>query len=450
MTTPSPRAAITTLGCKLNQYESEQIREQLARLGYDIVAFGDVADVYVVNSCTVTGRTDRDCRRLARKAKRQNPAATVVMAGCYAEVSREELREIPEIDLVLGNEDKVRLLELLPQAAALAAALQAVGLPTAACDLPRYSAGAMVTEFARHTRAFVKVQEGCDAACTYCVIPKARGASRSVPLADVLEQCRRLAAGHPEVVLIGTHLGRYGQDLPEARDLAGLCRRLCAEPSVRRLRLSSIEPREITPELIALTSAGGRALSGAGKLCRHLHIPLQSGCDTVLRRMSRPYGTGFYADLIRAIHAAESGICIGADVMVGFPGESEDEFEQTRALIAGLPLAYLHVFTYSRRPGTPAAEMPDQVDYETKIARNHILRDLSQAKRAAFAKEHVGRELEVVVETRNAATPAGHMTGVSDNYLQVQFPGDENLVGELVTVAITASTEDGVWGALTG
>ena len=461
MTTPSPRAAITTLGCKLNQYESEQIREQLARLGYDIVAFEDVADVYVVNSCTVTGRSDRDCRRLARKAKRQNPEATVVMAGCYAEVSPEELREIPEIDLVLGNEDKVRLHELLPQAAALGAVglLGSVGLPTPACDLPHYSAGAMVTEFARHTRAFVKVQEGCDAACTYCVIPKARGASRSVPLDDVLEQCRRLAAaGHPEVVLIGTHLGRYGQDLPDTPDLAGLCRRLCAEPSVRRLRLSSIEPREITPELIALaaasgralTSAGGRALSGEGKLCRHLHIPLQSGCDTVLRRMARPYDTGFYADLIRAIHAAEPSICIGADVMVGFPGETDDEFEQTRALLAGLPLAYLHVFTYSRRPGTPAAEMPDEVGYETKIARNHILRDLSQAKRATFAQENVGRELEVVVETGSAATPAGHRTGVSDNYLQVQFPGDENLVGELVTVAITASAEGGVWGELVG
>ena len=447
VTTPSPRAAITTLGCKLNQYESEQIREQLARLGYDIVAFEDVAEVYVVNSCTVTGRTDRDCRRLARKAKRQNPAATVIMAGCYAQVSPEELRDIPEIDLVLGNDDKVRLHELLPQAAVLGA----VEPPVPACDVPHYAAGAMVAEFARHTRAFVKVQEGCDAACTYCVIPKARGASRSVPLADVLEQCRRLAAaGHPEIVLIGTHLGRYGHDLPEAPDLAGLCRRICAEPSVRRLRLSSIEPREVTPELIALVAAGGQALSGGGKLCRHLHIPLQSGCDTVLKRMARPYDTGFYAEMIRAIHAAEPSICLGTDVMVGFPGETEAEFEQTRAFLTELPVAYLHVFTYSRRPSTPAAEMPDQVEYETKIARNHILRDLSQDKRAAFAQGNVGRELEVVVETRHAATPVGHMTGISDNYLQVQFPGDENLVGKLVTVAVIAAEGDRLQGALTG
>ena len=446
MTTPSLRAAITTLGCKLNQYESEQIREELARLGYDIVPFEDVADVYVVNSCTVTGRTDRDCRRLARKAKRQNPAATVIMAGCYAQVSPEELREIPEIDLILSNEDKVRLHELLPQAAVL----EAAGLPPA-CDLPHYAAGAMVSEFSRHTRAFVKVQEGCDAACTYCVIPKARGASRSVPLGDVLEQCRRLAAaGHPEVVLIGTHLGRYGQNLPGAPDLAGLCRLISTEPSVRRVRLSSIEPREVTPELIALAAAGGHARDGEGKLCRHLHIPLQSGCDTVLRRMARPYCTSFYAELLRALHAAEAGICLGADVMVGFPGETEDEFEQTRAFLAGLPLAYLHVFTYSRRPGTPAAEMPDQVDYETKIARNHVLRDLSEAKRAAFAQANVGRQLEVVVETRHAATPAGRMTGLSDNYLQVQFPGDESLAGTLVTVAITAADEGGVQGDLIG
>ena len=271
------------------------------------------------------------------------------------------------------------------------------------------------------------------------------------PLGDVLEQCRRLAAaGHPEVVLIGTHLGRYGQDLPGAPDLAGLCRLISTEPSVRRVRLSSIEPREVTPELIALAAAGGHARDGEGKLCRHLHIPLQSGCDTVLRRMARPYCTSFYAEPLRALHAAEAGICLGADVMVGFPGETEDEFEQTRAFLAGLPLAYLHVFTYSRRPGTPAAEMPDQVDYETKIARNHVLRDLSEAKRAAFAQANVGRQLEVVVETRHAATPAGRMTGLSDNYLQVQFPGDESLAGTLVTVAITAADEGGVQGDLIG
>jgi len=435
--TDTKRAAITTLGCKLNQYESEQIREQLLRLGYEIVDFDDTADLYVVNSCTVTGRTDRDCRRLARKAKRQNPLSVVVMAGCYAQVSPEELGEIPEIDLILGNDQKVRLQEFLGAAAE----------PGHSCDLPAYAAGTMVDEFAEHTRAFVKVQEGCDAACTYCVIPRARGRAHSVPADDVLEQCRRLgAAGHPEIVLIGTHLGRYGNDLPGGPDLTGLCRTICAEASVRRLRLSSIEPREVTDELVALVAAGGRSLNAAGKLCRHLHIPLQSGCDTVLKRMNRPYDTRFYARLVGRIHEAQPLTCIGADVMVGFPGETEAEFEQTLQFVADLPLSYLHVFTYSRRPGTPAAAMPHQVDYEVKIARNHALRDLSERKRADFAAMMAGETLEVVIQERPASAEADAVTGVSDNYLQVRVLGNAPAARRLVAVRIARAVDGGLEG----
>ncbi len=433
------RAALKTLGCKLNQYESEQIREQLQRRGYEIVPFESVADLYVVNSCTVTSRTDRDCRRFLRGARARNRDALVVVTGCYAEVAPNRLAQMDAVDLVVGNADKQRLAELVPP-----------GGP--ACETP--DTGQLVSEFAGHTRAFVKVQEGCDARCAYCIIPYARGPSRSTPPGKVLAQAELLiSAGHPELVLIGTHLGKYGDDLADDTDLAGLCVKLCSLDELGRLRLSSIEPRELPDCIIELVAAGGNALPpdpslpGQGKLCRHLHIPLQSGCDSVLGRMRRPYDTAFYADLVGRIKVAQPRICIGADVMVGFPGESEDEFEQTHEFLQSLPLSYLHVFTYSPRPGTAAAEMPEQVPGHVKKRRNHILRELSERKRQAFGEALVGEELEVVVE-RFAPQGPGLLRGVSDNYMQVIFAGPEELMGQIVAVAVKERKEGKLVGLL--
>jgi threonylcarbamoyladenosine tRNA methylthiotransferase MtaB len=426
----TPTASIRTLGCKLNQYESEQMREQLESLGYRMVEYDHGADLCIVNSCTVTSRTDREARRLARGAKRLNPAAFVVMAGCYVEVAVEELSSVKEIDLLLSNHDKLRLSEFVPTAAKHP-------LPSSPASTP-----ALISSFSGHTRAFVKVQEGCDATCTYCIIPRARGGSRSVPVQRVLEQCRVLAdAGHPEVALIGTHLGRYGQDLDEDVDLAALVR-MIAELPIRRIRLSSIEPREVTTDLLGMIRDGGRALERcsaptvAGKLCRHLHIPLQSGCDTVLARMNRPYDAAFYRDLVLAVRQASPDTCIGADVIVGFPGETDAEFETTRRFIEDLPLTYLHVFTYSERRGTPAADMPDQVDYEVRKSRNHILRAISEDKRERFAQSMVGKRLEVVVQQ-----PAGEdrVMAISDNYLEVCVAGIAARSGELSCVTIQSA-----------
>jgi len=424
-----PTAAIKTLGCKLNQYESEQIREQLARLGYASVSFSSPADLYVINTCTVTSEADRDARKLARQARRRNPEAFIVLTGCYAEVAAEQLRQLPEIDLVCGMVDKHRLPELLPLP---------VSSPPPAGPLP-------VEHFAAHTRCLVKVQEGCNSRCSYCIVPEARGPSRSTPFAEVYEQALTLArSGHPELVLIGTHLGQYGRDLAEPLDVAELLSRLAAIPEVQRLRLSSMEPREVSEGLVEMIRDGGRALtepqSAAGKLCRHLHIPLQSGSDSVLQRMNRNYTGGFYAELVRRVHLAQPLAAIGADVIVGFPGETDEEFETTRALLDQSPLSYLHVFAYSPRQGTPAADMPDQVAPPVKAERSQILRELSARKHQAFAKEMVGLTLETVLQT---VTEGGWLQGVTDNYLTLSVQADEGLLQRLVACEVTG-VEDGV------
>jgi threonylcarbamoyladenosine tRNA methylthiotransferase MtaB len=443
-----PTAALKTLGCKLNQYETEQMREQLQRLGYAIVDFSSPADLYVINSCTVTHHADRDTRRLARRVKKINPRACVVVTGCYAEVSAEELRAIPEIDLICGMEDKLRIGELVGR--------QLAPLPETAggtATLALQHDAHLITKFAEHTRCFVKVQEGCNAHCAYCIIPTARGPSRSVSPDQVVEQTRQLAqAGHPEVVLIGTHLGQFGQDLAEEVDLVALMVRLAALHELQRLRLSSIEPREVTEELVGLLPGGGRALQAAdmphlevaaAKLCRYLHIPLQSGCDSVLERMNRPYDTACYADLIRRIHTAQPATGLGADVIVGFPGETAEEFERTRQFVEGLPLAYLHVFTYSPREGTPAAAMPDQVPHAVALARNHVLREMSERQRSAFAQSMVGQTLEVVLQTEEGE---GWVRGVTDNYLSLRVQAPRELLHQLVACEVTAVEA----GALTG
>ncbi len=435
----TPTAAIKTLGCKLNQFESEQIRQQLCALGCRIVPFESPADIYVINSCTVTARTDRDCRRLIRHAKRLNPEAFVAVTGCYAEVSPEVLEAIPEADLVAGNRQKGDLVRLIARRVGDRLGLAA---PELLSSQPTYGGrGEMIDDFSDHTRAFVKVQEGCDAHCTYCIIPRARGAGRSVPKPEVVQQVQRLIdAGHPEVVLIGIHLGKYGEDLPEPMSLSGLVAELCELPGLGRIRLSSIEPREVDEALIDLVAHHPR-------VCRHLHIPLQSGCDSVLARMGRPYDARYYRDLVDRVKQAAPLAGQGADVMVGFPGETEEEFAQTEQFVREAPLSYLHVFSYSPRPDTPAAVMPGQVAPEVKLARNHVLGDLSEAKRRAFANSMIGVILPAVIE-RPAPDPCGLLQGMCDNYLRVELAGPHALQGTIRTVRITGADREILRGEL--
>jgi threonylcarbamoyladenosine tRNA methylthiotransferase MtaB len=425
------KAALTTLGCKLNQYDSERIREQLMRRGYDIVDFDAVADLYVVNSCTVTSKSDRDARRLARQGKRRNPESIVVLTGCYAEVAGDRLGQIEEIDIVLGNTEKETIAAHVPPGSDLADA-EEEGDP---------HGERLIESFAGHTRAFVKVQEGCDAHCAYCIIPQARGPSRSTPPVQVVEQVEKLvAAGHPEIVLIGVHLGWYGRDLPEEYvDLEELTRWLCEVPGLGRIRFSSIEPCEVTDGVIDLVARHP-------KVCRHLHLPLQSGSDAILRSMGRPYDSAFYAELVARIREASPLAGVGADVMVGFPGETDEHFGETRVFLEGLELSYLHVFAYSPRPGTRAAEMPDQVRPDLKRDRSRDLTRLSVQKRSAFAEQNVGETVAVVVE--QPLEEDGYVVGVSDNYLRVRFEASPDLCGETVPVRITRADAHSVTGRL--
>jgi threonylcarbamoyladenosine tRNA methylthiotransferase MtaB len=406
------RVAVVTLGCKVNQCESAGIAEAMTARGMTIVPFEDEADCYIVNTCTVTGRTDYQSRQLIRRAIRRNPAAAVFVTGCYAQRAPEEIARIPGVRIIAGNAEKASLPQLLQELTSGGEAQVRVGDIRNEQTFLRLGA----TIFPEHTRAFLKIQDGCDAFCSYCIVPHARGPSRSLPSAEVAARIATLAAGgYREVVLTGIHLGAYGRDLAPPEELTGMIRRIADERQVERLRLSSIEPRETTDELIAL-------LGSSGVVCRHLHIPLQSGDDGILAAMRRDYDATFFRNLLQRILAAVPGIAVGIDVMVGFPGETEEAFANTLRLVEEMPVAYLHVFPYSRRPGTPAASLAGQIPDQEKKERAERLRRIGAAKRHAFAARFIGTPLTVLIEGRKEPG-TGFPLGFSDNYLPVAVRG---------------------------
>jgi threonylcarbamoyladenosine tRNA methylthiotransferase MtaB len=414
------KIAITTLGCKINQFESAAMTEALEKEGYQLVPFSETADVYVVNSCTVTAKTDAESRRLIRRATRRNPEARVVVTGCYAQMSAEELLKLPGVSLILGNSEKRDIVGFLKEAEDRPRAV------VSDISQRRSEGGTQLESFAEHTRAFLQVQNGCDSRCAYCIVPYARGASRSVSLEEALEGIDAFAAkGFREIVLTGIHLGAYGLDLAPATNLLDLLERAEERATVPRLRVGSVEPMEVAPELI-------RFLAQSRIVCPHLHLPLQSGSDGVLSRMNRGYNTGFYRDLLRALLQAVPDICLGTDVIAGFPGESDAEFAETHSLIEELPLAYLHVFPFSPRPGTPAATMTPQVHSRVVKERAEALRLLSEKKKAAYAERFIGRELQVLVQRDD-----GGRRGLSRNYLTVRLEGNAAVVNREVAVLIT-------------
>jgi len=418
------KVAITTLGCKTNQFESAAMAEALARQGYQAVDFSEMADIYIINTCTVTAKSDAESRRLIRRAGRQNPGARVVVTGCYAQLAAAELSSLPNVRLVIGNSEKRDIARLLAAAEdGVRVAVSAIGEETAAEPLPLES-------FAEHTRAFLQIQNGCNAFCAYCIVPYARGRSRSVACAEVLAGVKRFAAaGFREVVLTGIHLGAYGKDLAEKVDLAGLLAIIGAAGLVNRLRIGSVEPDEVTPRLIEV-------MASAGNVCHHLHLPLQSGSDRVLAAMGRGYSSADIRAVVSSLVSVMPDIAIGFDVIAGFPGETAADHAATGELLRELPTAYLHVFPYSARPGTRAAAMPGHLDPALIKARAAELRHIGEAKKREFAARFVGREMPLLLQGEGRS-------GITGNYLTVRFAEDAAVTAAEVAVRITGVNRDG-------
>ena len=426
-----PSFSIVTLGCKTNQFESAAMAEKLIDAGYRQLDFEAGADLVLVNTCTVTANTDAQSRNLIRRARRTNPTARVVVTGCYAQMDAEGLAALPGVALVLGNQEKTALLEQL-------ADLEGEGR-IAVGDIRAHKVATTLDAAADsgRSRAFLQIQNGCDAFCAYCIIPYARGRSRSVAPEAILQQVESLvAAGHRELVLTGIHIGQYGKDLDPPLDLLALLQRIEPRLGPARLRLGSLEPTEMPPELLEY-------LAASSWICPHYHIPLQAGHDRVLGAMNRNYSTSFFADLLQHLHERLPFAGIGTDLIVGFPGETEAEFERACNFIESLPLSYLHVFPYSRRPGTPAASMPAQVPGNLIRQRAALMRRLGESKQREFARRFVGSELEVIAE---AGEHGERMKGTAENYLSLYLPYAAQRIGQRCRVRVCGLEPQGLAG----
>jgi threonylcarbamoyladenosine tRNA methylthiotransferase MtaB len=429
--------AVATLGCKVNQYESAGIVQILQRGGFSIAPFSGAADVYIINTCAVTEKTDGQSRQLIRRAARNNPGAAILVTGCYAQVAPEEIARISGVVMVAGNQEKMNILPLVSE---MARGEKKIVVSDISKVREFFTPEAR--SFPGRTRAFLKIQDGCDNFCSYCIVPYARGRSRSLSDKTVLERIAALGqAGYREVVLTGIHLGAYGRDLHPATDLLALLRCVEKEKPVARLRISSLEPREITEDMLSF-------MSKSEVLCRHFHIPLQSGDDGILKLMGRDYDRNFFKDLVKKISAYLPDAAIGLDVMAGFPGEGEKEFTATRRLIEELPIAYLHVFPYSSRLGTKASLLPHQVSDAEIKERAQTLRRLGKEKRKSFAVRFLGKGLTVLLEEKRDRD-TGCMQGFSDNYIPVLIrSGKSCQVNYIVRVIPDAVREGKLMGRI--
>lgn len=418
--------AFHTLGCKVNHYETEGIWNMFKAEGFERVDFDKIADIYVVNTCTVTNTGDKKSRQVIRRAVRKNPEAVVCVTGCYAQTSPGEVMEIPGVDVVVGTQNRKNMIKLIEEHELSRQPVNGVqnimkNRTFEEMDVPVFS---------DRTRASLKIQEGCNNFCTFCIIPWSRGLLRSRDPENVLEQAQKLVdAGYKEIVLTGIHTAGYGEDMQDY-NFAKLLRELETKVvGLKRIRISSIEASQITDEVI-------QVLDESEKIVRHLHIPLQSGSNTVLARMRRKYSADYYKEKIDKIKQALPGLAITSDIIVGFPGETEDEFLETYKFVQDIGYAELHVFPYSRRTGTPAARMDDQVPNEIKDARVERMIALSNELATIYADKHMDQAVEVIPEEKSSEK-VGALVGYSDNYLKVQLDGPEELIGSIVRVKLT-------------
>ena len=426
-------AAFHTLGCKLNFAETSTIARQLTEAGYEKVGFDDFSNVYVINTCSVTENADRECKFHVKRAMKANPEGLVVILGCYAQLKPEEISAIEGVDLVLGAKEKFNILSYLEDLEKT----QENGI-VHSCEIDEADFFIGSYSFGDRTRAFLKVQDGCDYKCTYCTIPLARGISRSDTIENVVKNAQEIAAkGIKEIVLTGVNIGDYGKgefgNKKHEHTFLDLISELDLVEGIERIRISSIEPNLLKDESIDLVAKSKRFVP-------HFHIPLQSGSDDLLKKMKRRYLTSLYQNRINKIREVMPDSCIGVDVIVGFPGETEEKFLETYNFLNQLPISYLHVFTYSERENTEAAEMENVVPIPERKRRNKMLRILSEKKKMAFYQTQIGKTLPVLWEHENKN---GSMFGFTENYVRVQKPFDQNSVNKIELLELQKIQDDG-------
>ncbi|WP_295918270.1 tRNA (N(6)-L-threonylcarbamoyladenosine(37)-C(2))-methylthiotransferase MtaB [Anaerovibrio lipolyticus] len=427
--------AFITLGCKVNQFETESMEGLFKQSGYDIVPSTNAADVYVINTCSVTSFGDKKSRQLIRRVQRLNPKAVIAVTGCYSQAAPDEVKAIEGVRVVLGTSDRANIVNYVEQAMEEDGVIDKVDDIMKARefeDIPLY-------EMPARTRAFLKIQEGCTNFCSYCIIPYTRGPLRSRKLESIRSEAQKLLDhGFKEIVLTGIHLGAYGKDFKDGTSLYDAAKAVLELPGLRRLRLSSLESIELSPELLELIKTNP-------KFSHHLHLPLQAGSDEVLKKMNRHYNRDEFTALIKNVKKSVPGVAISTDVIVGFPGETEEMFAESLEYIKTLGFARMHVFPYSPRTGTPAAKLPDQVPEPVKKERVHRLQSLAQEMSDDFHSQYLGTVQEVLFETNND----GITDGLTDTYIRV-YTDDEVKTGELYKVRLEKLYKDGVYGKLTG
>ena len=436
------KAALHNLGCKVNAYETEAMQEMLEKAGYEIVPFREGADIYIINTCTVTNIADRKSRQMLHRARKMNPDAVVVAAGCYVQAQNTRENTDPCIDIVLGNNHKKDLIKVLEEYEAKKAAQKESADAAEKSDVQKNIQDIEeigqtkeyeklhLTKPGEHTRAYIKVQDGCNQFCTYCIIPYVRGRVRSRTGEDVLDEVRTLAGnGYQEVVLTGIHLSSYGIDFDGNRHLLSLIQAVHQIEGIRRIRLGSLEPGIITDEF-------ARALSDLPKMCPHFHLSLQSGCDDTLKRMNRRYTSEEYYEKCCILRRYFDNPALTTDVIVGFPGETEEEFQKSRDFVDKVDFYETHIFKYSRREGTKAAAMENQVSEQEKARRSAVLIELGEKKRKAYEQSFLGKEVEVLVEEEALIQGKPMQTGHTKEYIRIAFEGDKSLKNTIVKVRV--------------
>ncbi|MBQ5419837.1 MAG: tRNA (N(6)-L-threonylcarbamoyladenosine(37)-C(2))-methylthiotransferase MtaB [Selenomonas sp.] len=428
-----PKVALTTLGCKVNQFETETMEGLFKKSGYEIVPFEEKADFYVINTCSVTSLGDRKSRQIIRRAQRTNENAIIAVCGCYSQVHPEEIKAIEGVRVVLGTKERSKIVDYVERAAREDGILDEVGNIMDSHefeDIPIY-------DMPQRTRAFLKIEDGCQNFCSYCIIPYARGPVKSRHLDKIHSEAKKLVdAGFKEIVLTGIHLGAYGRDLPGDIDLADACREVLKVEGLKRLRLSSLESIEVSPALFQLIRDDER-------FCAHLHLPLQAGSDSVLKDMNRHYDTAEFGRLIARIENEIPGVAVSTDIIVGFPGETEEQFADSLKFVEQMNFSRMHVFPYSKRSGTPAAARKDQVPEQVKKERAHRMQELASRKTEEFHKSFLGQTMRVLFETNND----GITDGLTDNYIRV-YTDSPVESGEIYEVTLEKLYKDGVWGTV--